>query len=96
MDLNHLVQSKRGEILRLATLHGARNVRLFGSVARGDAHDDSDIDLLIDVGPQTTPWFPGGLVADLMSLLGRSVDVVTERGLRGDIRIRVLAEARPL
>lgn len=96
MSIETLIQIKRDDILRVAENHGARNVRVFGSVARGDADDHSDLDLLIDVGPRTTPWFPGGLVADLMALLGRNVDVVTERGLRPDIRARVLSEAKPL
>lgn len=83
----------RDEILRIAARHGARNVRVFGSFARGDARPDSDLDLLIDAGPQTSPWFPGGLVADLEELLGRRVDVVEPAGLHHLLRDRVLAEA---
>ncbi len=87
---------KRAAILDIAARHGARNVRVFGSFARGDAGPDSDVDLLIDAGPQTSPWFPGGLVADLEELLGRRVDVVEPAGLHHLLRDRVLAEAVPL
>ena len=85
----------RDEILGIAARHGARNVRVFGSFARGDAGPDSDVDLLIDAGPQTSPWFPGGLVADLEDLLGRRVDVVEPAALHHLLRDRVLAEAVP-
>ena len=86
----------RDEIISIAARHGARNVRIFGSFARGDARPDSDVDLLIDAGPQTSPWFPGGLVADLEDLLGRRVDVVEPAALHHLLRDRVLAEAVPL
>ena len=86
----------RDEILDIAARHGARNVRVFGSFARGDAGPDSDVDLLIDAGPQTSPWFPGGLVADLEELLGRRVDIVEPAALHHLLRDRVLAEAVPL
>jgi uncharacterized protein len=85
--------ARRAEILRLAAKHGARNVRLFGSVVRGDAGPLSDVDLLVDVGERPTPFFPGGLVADLEDLLGREVEVVTEKGLHWSIREQVLREA---
>ena len=91
-----LVQTKREQILRLARRHGVTGVRVFGSMARGDAGPESDIDLLIDVGPDPSPWFPGGLVAELEELLGRRVQVVTERGLDELLRERVLEEAVPL
>ena len=86
----------REAILAIAARHGARNVRVFGSFARGDASPDSDLDLLIDAGPQTSAWFPGGLVADLEELLGRRVDVIEPAGLHHLLRDRVLAEAVPL
>jgi uncharacterized protein len=88
-----LLQSSREEIQRIAEKHGAYNVRVFGSFARGEAGPQSDLDLLISVGPKTTPWFPGGLVADLEQLLGRRVDVVTDRSLSPLIRDQVLIEA---
>ena len=91
-----LVRSKREQILRLARRHGVTGIRVFGSMARGDAGPQSDVDLLIDVGVDPSPWFPGGLVAELEELLGRRVQVVTERGLDALLRDRVLKEAVPL
>lgn len=96
MSIEYLVRQKRNEILRIAERHGAYNVRVFGSVARGEAGPDSDVDLLIDVGEKTSPWFPGGLVLDLEELLGRRVDVVTEKSLRAELRPYVLRDARTL
>jgi hypothetical protein len=93
VTLQELLQTKREEILAIAARHGAYNVRVFGSVARGEADEKSDVDFLIDAGPHRTPFFPGGLVMDLQELLGRPVDVVTEKGLRARIRERVLREA---
>jgi predicted nucleotidyltransferase len=90
------VKAKREQILRLAHRHGVTAVRVFGSMARGDAGPRSDVDLLVDVGPNPSAWFPGGFVAELEELLGRRVQVVTERGLDDLLRERVLAEAVPL
>ena len=84
------------KIVRLARQHGVTAVRVFGSMARGDAGPNSDVDLLVDVGPHPSAWFPGGLVADLEQLLGRRVQVVTERGLDELLSDRVRAEAVPL
>ena len=96
MDLDKLLKEKRQEILEIAARHGACNVRIFGSAARGEADEQSDVDFLIDAGPKRTPFFPGGMVMDLQNLLGRRIDVVTEKGLRSRIRERVLKEAVPL
>jgi predicted nucleotidyltransferase len=96
MSIENLVLQKRAEILRIAERHGAYNVRVFGSVARGEAGPDSDVDLLIDAGEKVSSWFPGGLIVDLEDLLGRRVDVVTERALRPELRKYVLRDARPL
>ena len=96
MGIDELLKNKRDEILRIAARHGARNVRVFGSVARGEAEESSDIDLLVEVGPERTPFFPGGLLIDLEDLLGRKVDIVTEGGLHWYIKERVLKEAVPL
>ena len=93
MSTDELLKEKREEILRTASKHGARNVRVFGSVARGEARPDSDVDLLVEVGPDRTPFFPGGLIADLEELLGKKVQVVTQEGLHWYIRERVLEEA---
>jgi len=94
--LEDLLREKREEILRIAEKHGARNVRLFGSVAHGEATETSDIDLLVDTAELTSPWFPAGLAAELEELLGQRVDVVTTNGLYWLLRRRILKEARPL
>lgn len=91
-----LVKSRRDEILSVARRHGVTRVRVFGSMARGDARAGSDLDLLVDVGPRTSPWFPGGLAAELESMLGVPVQIVTERGLDQLVREHVLREAVPL
>lgn len=96
MTIEETVNAKRDQILSIAREHGAANVRLFGSVARGEATADSDVDLLIDVTDKTTSWFPSGLILDLEKLLGRRVEVVTERALTTDLRERILREAVPL
>ena len=94
--MHEVLKAKREEILRLAARHGARNVRLFGSVARGEADTESDVDVLVDMEPGRSLLDMGGLLMDLQELLGCRVDVVTERGLRERIRERVLQEAIPL
>jgi hypothetical protein len=91
-----LLQLRREEILQIAERHGARDVRVFGSAARGDATVESDIDLLVTTRGETSPWFPAGLVAELERVLQRKVDVVTEDGLYWLLRRRILREARPL
>ena len=90
------ITQRRQEILRIAAKHGARNVRVFGSFARGEASADSDIDLLVDVAAVHSSFFPGGLREDLVELLGRNVDIVTEDALHWYVRDRVLKEAIPL
>ena len=96
MSLLREVERHREDILRVAERHGAGNVRIFGSVARGDDTPDSDVDLLVDVTGETTPWFPGSLVADLEQVLKRRVQVVIHRSLSPLIRDAVLREAVPL
>lgn len=96
MTLTELLGDKREEILRLAAQHGATNVRVFGSVVRGEAGPDSDVDFLVDMGPGRSAFFPAGLQQDLEDLLGCQVDVLTENGLHWYIRDRVLKEAQPL
>lgn len=96
LDPAELIRSKRAEILRIAAKHGATNIRVFGSVARGETRAESDVDFLIDAGPVTSSWFPAGLIVDLQDLLGRPVEVVTENGLNPLIKDRVLQEAIPL
>ena len=96
MTLLEQVQSKREDILRLAARRGARNVRLFGSVARDEAGPGSDVDFLVDLEPGRSLLDLGGLLMDLQKLMGCKVDVMTETGLRPRLRPRVLREARPL
>jgi predicted nucleotidyltransferase len=96
MELNDLLADKRDEIRHIASKHGAYNVRVFGSVARGSAKSDSDIDFLVDLQAGRSLFDLGGLLMDLRSLMNRDVDVVTEAGLRPRIRNRILKEAVPL
>jgi len=94
--LERLLQAKREDILRAAGKYGASNVRIFGSVVRGEADAESDIDLLVDMEPGRTLFDLSELLMDLQDLLGRDVDIVTEKGLHDRIRERVLKEAIPL
>jgi uncharacterized protein len=96
MELNQLIREKRPEILKIAARHGAYNVRIFGSVARGEADEDSDVDVLVELEPNRSLLDLGGFLADMQDLLGCKVDVVTEKGLKTRIRDRVLQEAVPL
>jgi len=96
MEIADILRENRQQVLQIASRYGAFHVRVFGSVARGEARPDSDIDLLVDMEPGRSLMDMGGLVVELRQLLGRSVDVVTERGLKTRIRARVLAEAVPL
>jgi hypothetical protein len=94
MKYQELLKEKRKEILHIAAQHGAYNVRLFGSVARGEETEESDIDLLVDYDlEKITPWFPVPLIRDLQKLLGKKVDIVTETGLKERVREKVLTEA---
>lgn len=96
MDFNELLSHKREEVLRVAAHYGAHNVRIFGSVARGEADSDSDLDVLVDLEPGRSLFDLGGLLIELQELFGCRVDVVTEQGLRPRLRERVLREAVPL
>jgi hypothetical protein len=96
MGIHEILQNQRSQILEIARKHGVETISVFGSVARGDARENSDVDFLITAGSHVSPWFPGGLVADLEELLGRKVDVVEPTALRPEIRQNVLHEARPL
>jgi predicted nucleotidyltransferase len=97
LGIQELLCCERSQILAIAQKHGAYNVRVFGSVARGEATPESDIDLLVDYDlEKITPWFPGGLLLDLEQLLNRKVDIVTVDMLKERIRERVLQEAVPL
>jgi predicted nucleotidyltransferase len=96
MNIKQLIYEKRDDIQNIAAKHGAYNIRIFGSVVRGEAGPDSDIDFLIDVGTKTSSWFPAGLILDLQEILGQPVEVVTEKALNPYIREHVLREAVPL
>ena len=93
MEMQRLLREKRQEILSIAARHGARNVRVFGSVARGEAGPESDLDILVDLEPGRSLLDHAALLLDLEAALGCKVDVVTERGLRARVREDVLREA---
>ena len=88
-----VLRSKRSQILRIAASNGVKRLRVFGSVARGTDDAHSDIDLLVDLAPDRSLLDLGNFLYEVRALLGREVDVVTEKGLRRRIRDRVLAEA---
>jgi hypothetical protein len=92
MDL----QEKRQDILRVAAKHGAHNIRLFGSTARGEDRPDSDVDLLVEMDPGRSLIDLVALGQDLEELLNRKVDVLTESSVHPAIRPHILADARPL
>jgi uncharacterized protein len=93
MRLKLLIDRYREEILKLAQLHGAKDVRIFGSVARGEDIEQSDVDVLVNMEPGRSLFDMGGLLMDLQTLLGCKVDLITEKGLKPRIRDRVLREA---
>jgi predicted nucleotidyltransferase len=90
------LRRKRDEILRIAARHGASNVKVFGSVARGEANDKSDVDLLVELERGRSLMDHAALMIDLEEFLGRRVEIATPRGLKPRIREHVLAEAIPL
>jgi predicted nucleotidyltransferase len=96
IDAKSLLKAHRKEILQIAARNGAINVRVFGSVARGDNTPDSDIDFLVNLEAGRSLMDLARLLRELNTLLGHPVDVVTEAGLRSRIKPQVLAEARPL
>jgi uncharacterized protein len=96
MTLQDFVRAHRDDILCAAARHGARNVRVFGSVARGQSDDESDIDLLVDFEPGRSLMDQAALILELEAVLGRKVDVASARGLRARVRERVRREAAPL
>ena len=96
MNLTEHLHRNRAAILRIAARHGARNVRVFGSVARGEASEDSDIDFLVEMEPGRSLLDRAALLVELELLLGYRVDVATEKVLKHRIKDRVLKEATRL
>ncbi len=93
MEICELIKEKRNEILNIAARHGAHNVRVFGSVARGEADEQSDIDFLVEMDLGRSLLDHAALWLELQEFLGCKVDVVSERGIKPRIRERVLREA---
>ncbi|MDP3486756.1 MAG: nucleotidyltransferase family protein [Bacillota bacterium] len=87
------IQEHREEVLSIARRYGATNVRIFGSVARGEDDEESDIDFLVDLAPGRSLFDLGGMLMDLNLLFGKHVDITTEKGLKRRMRERVLSEA---
>lgn len=96
LPMSALVERYREQILSLAARHGARNVRVFGSLARGEGGESSDLDLLVTLGAGRSLLDLVGLKQDLEDLVRRPVDVVTEQALSPYLREQVLSEAIPL
>lgn len=94
--MHPLIERHRDALLAIARNRGVTSVRVFGSMARGDARDDSDVDLLVTLAPGESGLSLGGLLLDAQELLGRRVDLVTERGLHPALRDRILTDAVPL
>lgn len=96
MGIQEIIGLQKEQILALAAKYGASEVRIFGSVARGEANEQSDVDFLVNLEPDRNLFDLGGLLMELQNLLNRKVDVVTEKGLHWYIKDRVLKEARPI
>ena len=97
MTLDDLTPATKEKIKTIAAQHGAFNVRVFGSVAKGEANPNSDLDLLVDYDrDKISPWFPVRLIRDLETLLDIKVDIVTSKGLKDRIHNEVLQEALTL
>ena len=96
MASNDVLKANREEILELCQRYGARNPRVFGSFARGEADAESDVDLIVELEPGRSLFDLGGLQYELEHLLNRRVDVLTEGGLKARVREQVLKEAVPL
>lgn len=96
MRTRELLESRREEIMEIAARHGARDLRLFGSVARGEDSESSDVDILVTLEPGVGLFKHAALIRELQELLGRKVDVISDKGLRQRVRDEVLREALPL
>ncbi len=96
MITQETIRQKRDAILQIAARYGAHDIRVFGSVARGDATEASDLDLIVRFDPGRSLLDHGGLIMDLRDLLGMKVDVIDEEGMRDRFRNHVMKEAIPL
>lgn len=96
MDLSEYLKSRRKEIIQLANLHGAKNIRIFGSVARGESHEKSDIDLLVEMEKGRSLLDLVALWQDLEDFLGRKVDILTDGGISPYLQDKIYREAVPL
>jgi uncharacterized protein len=96
LSVKDLLKTKREDILRIAARYGASNIRVFGSMTRGEEGPDSDLDLLIELAPDRSLLDHVALLQDLEDILSLKVDVVNEKALDHRIRDRVLKEAIPL
>lgn len=94
--MHPLIEANRAALKALAKQHGIRSVSVFGSMAREDANETSDVDLLVETAPTTSGFALGTMLMDAQDLLGRPVDIVTEKSLHPLIRSKVLKEAQPL
>ncbi len=97
LGIDDLLKDKREEILRVAEKHGASNIRVFGSIARDEATENSDVDFLVDWDyERISAWGGAGLFEELEALLGRKVDIATENQLRPGMKERILKDSVPL
>jgi predicted nucleotidyltransferase len=96
MKLKEQIAQKRDDVVMVARKYGATNIRLFGSVARGEERPDSDIDFLVDLQPGRSIFDLGGLLIELEALFARSVDVITESGIKPRMKERILKEVQPV
>ena len=96
MSLQQIIQEKRQDILHIAASHGAFDIRIFGSAARGDDGECSDVDFLIKLEKDRSLLDHAAMVVDLEDLLNRKVDVITESGIKERLKKRILSEAVPL
>lgn len=96
LHMHRLIETHREELRTLARRYGIRSIKVFGSMARDDTDEDSDVDLLVETGPETSGFVLGALLMDAQDLLGRRVDIVTQSALHPALRERVLEEARML
>jgi predicted nucleotidyltransferase len=94
--MNPVIESHRKRLKELAGSYGIRSIKVFGSMARGDEKPESDVDLLVEIGPEVSGFTLGALLMDAQDLLGRPVDIVTLAALHPAIREQVLREAQEL